>query len=277
MYRITIFFFLITIYSDCYTQSLIGLWNGFGHSHFAALKTTSESLEIISQKENTIAGIAHYYYSDNRFEHIKFHGFINWNDSSINIIEDKEISLNLDTSKAKTCFGTISLKISKSGNLWSLDGKWRDKNRKLFNCPTFKVKYEMAIVDSIHTNSGILNGDKSERYIDVQKVIELIGDETDSIRLSIYDNGEIDNDTASLYLNDSVIIKSKRLTQIPVQVLIKLDKKKLIHKIRLVAENLGSIPPNTALLVITTRLNKYVINLSSDFSKNGSVEFFLKE
>jgi len=47
--------------------------------------------------------------------------------------------------------------------------------------------------------------------------------------------------------------------------------------LKLIAENLGAIPPNTALLIITTRKNRYTITLSSDYLQNGSVELFLKE
>ena len=115
------------------------------------------------------------------------------------------------------------------------------------------------------------------RKTEVQKIIELSYDETDSIQLSFYDNGEIDNDTVSIYFNDSIIASSLRLTQIPFNYYITFNKSMKVQKIRLVAENLGFIPPNTALLKVSTRKNQYLITLSSDFSKNGSVEFFLKE
>jgi hypothetical protein len=102
-------------------------------------------------------------------------------------------------------------------------------------------------------------------------------EELDSIKITIYDNGVIDNDTASVYFDDLVIIKKQRLSERPIEFYFSFDKTKQVQKIKLFADNLGSIPPNTALLVITTRKNRYLITLSSDYSKNGSVEFFLKE
>ncbi len=102
-------------------------------------------------------------------------------------------------------------------------------------------------------------------------------DEIDSVKCALYDNGEIDNDTASVYLNDSLIIEKQRLSAQPIEFYLSFDKTKRIQKIKLFADNLGSIPPNTALLIITTRNNRYLITLSSNYSQNGSVEFFLRE
>ena len=43
------------------------------------------------------------------------------------------------------------------------------------------------------------------------------------------------------------------------------------------AENLGSIPPNTALMIIKTRKKRYEVRLSSDHNKTAAVEFVLTE
>ena len=111
----------------------------------------------------------------------------------------------------------------------------------------------------------------------VQKVIELNRDETDSMKFALYDDGIIDGDTATLYFNDSLIVKKRRLTDQPFVFYLSLDRNKQFQKVQLFADNLGSVPPNTALLIITTRRNRYEIRLSSDDHQNGSVEFFLKE
>jgi hypothetical protein len=45
----------------------------------------------------------------------------------------------------------------------------------------------------------------------------------------------------------------------------------------MVAENLGSIPPNTSLMVITTRNKRYEVFISSTEQKNAKVILDLKE
>jgi len=43
------------------------------------------------------------------------------------------------------------------------------------------------------------------------------------------------------------------------------------------AENLGSIPPNTALMVIYDGNKRYELNVSSSKTSNGVVSFKLRE
>jgi hypothetical protein len=43
------------------------------------------------------------------------------------------------------------------------------------------------------------------------------------------------------------------------------------HEFVMVANNLGSIPPNTALMVITTGGKRYELFISSDEKKNAKV------
>jgi hypothetical protein len=45
----------------------------------------------------------------------------------------------------------------------------------------------------------------------------------------------------------------------------------------MVAENLGSIPPNTSVMIITTPGNRYEVLISSTEQKNAKVVFDLKK
>jgi hypothetical protein len=42
------------------------------------------------------------------------------------------------------------------------------------------------------------------------------------------------------------------------------------------ADNLGSIPPNTALMVITDGEKRYEVRISSDLKKSGTIRFVHK-
>jgi hypothetical protein len=258
----------------CYGQSLNGLWKGHSERSIWVLNSTEDILEMEVNHDSVISGIIHSYYTKGRYSHTKFSGIINLKDSILNIWEEEEISHNINTKLYETCLGTMLLKLTKWGHNFYLNGKWKDKNRKMFHCPTLAVSFEKPYKDSME----LALTDSSEfRNTDIQKVIELTLDEIDSIRCAVYDNGEIDNDTASVYFNDSLIINKQRLSAQPIEFYVSFDKTKQMQKIKLFANNLGSIPPNTALLIITTRKNRYLITLSSDYSRNGSVEFFLKE
>lgn len=256
------------------SQSINGIWKGGCEHSIFVLNPVEIILELELNNDSLISGVIHNYYKKGRYDHTKISGFINWKDSIVIIIDGEEITHNINMKLFENCSGTMQLKLTKSGNNFLLKGIWKDKNRKILHCPTLKTWFEKSIMDTLHENK---NEFLTLRQTDIHKVIEIEPEETDSIKLSLYDNGEIDNDTVSVYLNDSLILKSKRLSQVPIELYLSLDKTKRIQKIKLIAENLGDIPPNTALLIVTTRKNRYSINLSSDYSKNGSVEFFLKE
>ena len=265
---------LILFYKIAYSQSVSGIWKGNNEHSIWVLNSDEVVLEIEISSDSLITGVLHNYYKKGRFEHIKISGIISWKDSVVHIVEEEEISHNINTKLYETCLGEMQLKLWVERDLYRLKGKWKDKSKKMFHCPTLAIWFEKPYKDSMElTQTGL----SEIRKTDIQKVIELTADETDSIKCALYDNGEIDDDTASVYFNDSLIIKKQRLSEHPIEFYVSFDKTKQVQKIKLFADNLGSIPPNTALLIITTRKNRYVITLSSDYSHNGSVEFFLKE
>ncbi len=91
------------------------------------------------------------------------------------------------------------------------------------------------------------------------------------ILVELYDNGEIDGDTVTVYHNNSIIANSKRLTNKPITIQISADVANTMHEFVIVANNLGTIPPNTALMVITTGGKRYEVFLTADNSKNAKV------
>src|SRR6185369_16865287 len=68
--------------------------------------------------------------------------------------------------------------------------------------------------------------------------------------VKLYDNGEIDDDTISVYLDKKLILSNKRLTASPLTVKLKMDEDNPDHELVMVAENLGRIPPNTSLMIV---------------------------
>ena len=118
----------------------------------------------------------------------------------------------------------------------------------------------------------------AKRETDVQRLLEIAPADKDSIKVEVYDNGDIDGDTVSVYYGEEMIIDRKMITAKPLTFYVSLHKKtNPISHLRLVAESLGSIPPCTALMIVTTRSQRYEVRLSSSFKKNATVELFLKE
>jgi hypothetical protein len=101
--------------------------------------------------------------------------------------------------------------------------------------------------------------------------------EAGEIKLDLYDNGEIDGDTVSIYHNNKLIVSNAKLSQKPITFRISVNADNPHHELVMVAENLGSIPPNTSLMIVTTATKRYQVFISSTEQKNGRVIFDLKE
>ncbi|MBS1597784.1 MAG: hypothetical protein JST75_06140 [Bacteroidetes bacterium] len=97
--------------------------------------------------------------------------------------------------------------------------------------------------------------------------------ESDSIRLSFYDNAEIDGDSISVFLNGDLVIAHQELTERAFNLYLKLDSTKEVNEVSMFAENLGKYPPNTALMVVSDGENRYETFLSSDFKGNATIKF----
>jgi hypothetical protein len=99
----------------------------------------------------------------------------------------------------------------------------------------------------------------------------------DSISVTLYDNGIIDGDSITLLFNDKIITTHQLLTDKPLTFYIKIAPGNNRNELVMYAENLGSIPPNTALMVIYDGKKRYELNISSTETSNGVVSFKLKE
>ncbi len=102
-------------------------------------------------------------------------------------------------------------------------------------------------------------------------LVKTITTNSPQILIQLFDNGEIDGDTITVYHNNEVIAYKKGLAKNPVTINLNADINNTHHEFVMVANNLGSIPPNTALMVINTGGKRYELFISSDEKKNARV------
>ncbi len=93
------------------------------------------------------------------------------------------------------------------------------------------------------------------------------------ITVRIYDNGEIDDDTVSVYMNNKLVLLKKKLTAQPLVVKFDLSTEDPEHDLVMVAENLGRIPPNTSLMIVQDGDKRYEVRITSTEQKNAMVRF----
>jgi hypothetical protein len=113
-----------------------------------------------------------------------------------------------------------------------------------------------------------------QRVLDVQNEIEV---DADSVRVDFYDNGEVDGDSISVFFNDQLFGANLRLSTKSIALNLKLDTTKEVNTLAMFANNLGAIPPNTALMLIYDGKKRYEIRLSSNLEKNAAVRIRRKK
>lgn len=105
------------------------------------------------------------------------------------------------------------------------------------------------------------------------ELVKTIVTSSNEIIINIYDNGTIDNDTVSVYLDKKLVLSKKRLTEKPLQLKFNLDETNNFHELVMVAENLGEIPPNTSLMTVKAGSKQFDVRITSTEQKNAVVVF----
>lgn len=103
------------------------------------------------------------------------------------------------------------------------------------------------------------------------RLVNTIQVDVKDVQIDYYDNGQIDNDTITVYLNNIKVINSQKLTYSPITLHLQLDENHPLQEVITVADNLGDIPPNTALMVITAGKKRYEVTIASDEKRNAKV------
>jgi hypothetical protein len=93
------------------------------------------------------------------------------------------------------------------------------------------------------------------------------------VTIKLYDNGEIDDDSISVYLDKKLVLFNKRLTASPLVINLKMDEENPDHELVMVAENLGRIPPNTSLMIVEAGNQRFDVRITSTEQKNAVVRF----
>ena len=122
----------------------------------------------------------------------------------------------------------------------------------------------------ILAKAALIAGRKSE-------FSQIVSFKSDSLELSLYDNGEIDGDTVSVFLNGEVLLSKQGLKSSAIKKTLYITPGNENFTLVLFAENLGKYPPNTGLLVVHDGEDVYNLRFSSDFQKSTGIVFRKKK
>jgi hypothetical protein len=115
-------------------------------------------------------------------------------------------------------------------------------------------------------------------YFSRQKVYtQELDIESSSVRLELYDNGEIDYDSVSLYLNDKMVLGSTMLKHDAITITLPLSDSLEYNELSMFADNLGLIPPNTAALILYDGKIRHEIMMTSDLNRSATIKLRRKK
>jgi len=105
------------------------------------------------------------------------------------------------------------------------------------------------------------------------KLVKQVTVNSPSISIDLYDNGTIDNDTIMIFDNKVLLLENKRLSYKATHFEVNFNKDNNRHEIIVVAHNLGTVPPNTALMVVKDGTSRQEIYITSTLSVNAMIIF----
>jgi hypothetical protein len=292
-------------------QDLTGQWTGT-----ATEKTTQQNHKLvlsITEGDSAFGGVLHWYTPETRtVRHIVISGRFYGHDSTVSIREDSGAASQGVASQGVANEGVAKEGVAKegvanedvelrppggfyilfyrrqAGRRDILEGTWHagDEYTGQYDL-TIRLEKKAPpfipippIAKPVHKHDSldlkrypILQG--RESIVAAKIPIPLTG--TDTARIELYDNGEIDGDSVSLFVNNELLVQHVRLDVQPKVLLVPIDKSRSVNTLLLVAENLGRLPPNTALMVVTIHGKTYNLFLSTDYKTNEAIQFNLQE
>jgi hypothetical protein len=260
-----------------HAQPLTGVWKGIRTQDAGGcFPEYSLELHIIYMQNNTFIGNA-YSFDKDKYTKINFTGKYNPLTKRMVIIENAVLQYNVPDN-CIPCIKTYDLTFTKNGGAETLLGEWKGHEMgNSLNCQPGKVTlsrqtkasfpvdiYQSDTLASMQKNLHLQNREK--------ELVQAIPIDTSFIKIELYDNAEIDDDTVSVFVNNTLLLYKKRLTNKPLTLDVNVFPD-TDYELMMYAENLGRIPPNTSLMVITAGRKRYQLHLSSSEQKSAIVRF----
>jgi len=275
-------------------QNVTGHWYGVGKVAVPGEHSAYLSELIIQQKGTTVKGELQYYFRDSLFK-VKVNGTYNNNTRKLSLNPVPFIYyLSTNTKTGIDCMlsGNFTLLVNRTESI--LTGAFESDDAHRYTTPDIQFRFKYS-TDTASLPYARMQEDEIDTSTITTKVIEpkdtvvkkdslppvLVNREkiyireitinNNSIRIDLYDNGSVDNDSVAVYLNDRLMIPPSQLTHRAIRKTISLDSTISMYELSMVAINLGNIPPNTAALIIYDGDTRHELILTSDLNRTATI------
>ena len=240
-----------------YTQELNGVWKGtLTQQPGGCFPVYNVELQV-TIASNQVSGVCYHYSDFTNYVKKNYDGLYNASTKTINIQEHRVMTFHIPQD-CTPCIRYFTLTYSKQDNQEFLSGDWGGvvMNGTLACTPGKIVLHRIIESEFNH--------------------IKEIRVDTGTLKLDFYDNAEIDGDSISLFLNDKLIFEHIRLTEKAYTVKLSVNALGPSNELIMVAENLGSIPPNTSYMVAIVEDKRYEARLESTEGSSAMIRLIRK-
>lgn len=248
--------FVLTLFLSCnlYAQELNGVWKGtLTQQPGGCFPTYNVELQV-NIFNDQVSGICYHYSDFTNYVKKNYDGTYNAAAKTINIQEHRVMTFHIPMD-CTPCIRYFRLTYSKEDKQETLSGDWGGvvMNGTMACTPGKIVLHRIVESEFSH--------------------IKEIKVDTGTLRLDFYDNAEIDGDSISVTVNNKTVVSHQRLGIRPISVNVTVSMDAPEQEVTMIGENLGTIPPNTALLIVTAGNKRYQLFLASNGKKNAQVRF----
>ena len=299
--RKLLFIFLLFSVFQSNAQSVFGYW--YGYANVKSKSSTNNYLVelVLNPEKGYVSGVMNYYFK-NTYRSLKIKG--NY-DVKTRVLSLYDIPLTYHGSLSNMEVDCImnmraTLRVSQAGS--NLIGSFVSLPQFKYTC--VDVNFNLLLNADISKKDSVLTAIKNFKetnqlwrptYTDTMEAVtvvphnvinyviekempnrtnEIVNElevESDSVKVDFYDNGEIDGDSIAVFFNNKLVAYHLKLSTRSIHFKLGLDKSLAANELTMFAENLGSIPPNTALMIVDDGKRQYPIRLSSSLEKNASI------
>ena len=249
--------FLITAVTfQSVAQDISGYWKGT-LSMRGCFPENNIELQI-NAKGDLVAGDSYHYQDIDNYVKKNFKGSFDRASKKLSVQEGIVTTYHIPQ-RCVICVKNFELTYYREGNKETLKGYWSGN--------------VLNTMQSCDGGSIILTRIRESAFKEVPEIKV----DTGTIRLDFYDNAQIDGDSITVLVDKQVVMTHQRLGAKPLTTYVRIDLNNTFHEIEMIAENLGSIPPNTAILIITAGKNRHLLTLSSSEVNSARVRIVYDE
>jgi len=304
-YWLVVFFVLIG--SVINAQNVSGHWYGVGTVDMKYGENVYMCELIMTQKGRAVSGQFNYYFRDSLFVN-KINGTFDATTRQL-IINQFPVMYyrSASTLNGVDCpmMGGFMLRISKMESV--LTGSLLTNDAFKYTCPTinfklkksedtlsFSVETPAIAADIVTPKDSVIKPvlppttpipditpeetAKKELFDQRQKnYIKTFEISSPVVRIELYDNGAIDDDSVSLFFNNRMVLAKSKLDHRALTLTVALDSTLESNELSMFAENLGTIPPNTAAVILYDGNIRHEVVLTSDLQRNATIRLIRKK